>query len=167
MDSSASRMQRTQALWGAHAPAIARALLCYERDADLRQDLTQDVFLAMLASLERIEAADRPKAYLLRIVHNVATDHVAKEARHRWVALPESIVAPGRDPAERANAAHERERLIDAVRQLSLPYRQVVALALEGLDHAEIAESLGISQGTVRVRYFRAKDRLKELLGDA
>jgi RNA polymerase sigma-70 factor (ECF subfamily) len=160
-------MQRAQALWAEHASAVARALLCYERDADLRQDLAQDVFLAMLASLERIDSADRPKAYLLRIAHNVATDHVGKEARHRWVALDDRIEDPRHDPAEAAQAAGERGRLLDALRQLGLPYRQVMALALEGLDHAEIADSLGISQGTVRVRYFRAKERLKELLDHA
>lgn len=167
MGNQADRIRRAEALWAHFGPAISRTLVSCERDADRRQDLTQEVFIAILGSIERIEAAANPRAYLFRIAHNVAVDHVAREAKHSWVELDETIQDPGVDPSASADATGDRERLLDAVRQLGLPYRQVIVLALEGLDHEEIAEVLGIEPGAVRVRYFRAKTRLKELLHDA
>ncbi len=161
------RIERAQALWSQFGPAIARTLLSYERDADLRQDLMQEVFLAVLGSIDRIETANNPKAYLLRVAHNVAIDHVARESRHTWVELDDEVEDPNVNPESDAQAAGERKRLLKCVRRLRLPYRQVIVLALEGFDHEEIAEVLGIDRGTVRVRYSRAKARLKELLDHA
>ena len=140
--------------------------MSYERDAGLRQDLAQDVFLAVLASIDRIDAADNPRAYLHRIAHNVAVSHIAKETRREWVELEHDVCDPGADPAGHAGAADERNRLLRAVHRLRLPYRQVIVLVLEGLEHNEIAEVLGIRSGAVRVRLARAKAKLKELLSD-
>lgn len=167
MGLQADRTSGAEALWAQFGPAVARTLVSYERNADLRQDLTQEVFLAILGSIDRIEVAKNPKAYLLRIAHNVAIDHVARESKNTWVELDDRIEDPAIDPAGQADAASERDRLLEAVRRLRLPYRQVIVLALEGLDHEEIAEVLGIDRGAVRVRYFRAKTRLKELLDHA
>jgi len=165
VDRHTDRVRRAEALWSRFGAAISRTLLAYERDAYLREDLAQDVFLAVLASIDRIEAATNPKAYLFRIAHNVATDHVARESRRRWVELDDGITDPSVDPQGDAQSAVERERLLEAVRALRLPYRQVVVLVLEGVEQAEIAEILGITEGTVRIRLLRAKALLKELLG--
>lgn len=164
VDRNADRIRRAEALWSRFRAAISRTLLSYERDADLRQDLAQEVFLAVLASIDRIEAAASPKAYLFRIAHNVATDHVARESRRGWVELDDGLEDPHVDPQRDAQAAGDRERLLEAVRKLGLPYRQVVVLVLEGIEHAEIADILGIAPGTVRIRLLRAKEKLKELL---
>jgi RNA polymerase sigma factor (sigma-70 family) len=126
MRKHADRLARAQALWDQFSPAVSRTLLSYERDASLRQDLTQEVFLAVLDSVERIAAANNPKAYLLRVAHNVASDHIARESKHSWVELDEALVDPGMDPAGDAQAASERERLVEAVRRLRLRYRQAI-----------------------------------------
>lgn len=57
-------------------------------------------------------------------------------------------------------------RLQGAVRGLPLAQRQVMVLALEGLDHHEIARVLGISSGNVAVRLHRGKALLKAALGE-
>lgn len=56
------------------------------------------------------------------------------------------------------------QHLIDAVRRLPLSLRQVVMLTLEGLDYAETAAILGISENNVGVRMSRARDILRQLL---
>ncbi|HEX6993191.1 MAG TPA: sigma factor [Gammaproteobacteria bacterium] len=103
MDRQTDRVRRAEALWSQFGAAISRTLLSYERDAALREDLAQEVFLAALASIDRIEAAANPKAYLFRIAHNVATDHVARESRRGWVELDDGIADPGE--ARRARQA--------------------------------------------------------------
>lgn len=165
MRAEPEQIRKAEALWSEHGAAVGRTLMSYERDADLRKDLVQDVFLAVLASVDRIAAAANPKAYLFRIAHNVAVDHVARETRRVWVELDREIPDSRGDPAQRAGAADERERLLAAVRRLALPYRQVVVLVLEGFEPAEIADVLGIRGGTVRVRLNRARAKLRELIG--
>ena len=88
------------------------------------------------------------------------------EASTAWVELDEGIEDPHVDPQRDAHVAGERERLLEAVRRLGIPYRQVVVLVLEGVEQTEIAEILGITPGTVRIRLMRAKEKLKELLCD-
>jgi RNA polymerase sigma factor (sigma-70 family) len=53
--------------------------------------------------------------------------------------------------------------LLASVRRLPIPYRQVITLALEGMDYAEIAEVLGIEIGNVSARLTRARGLLRNL----
>lgn len=162
---ASGQVEKAEALWRQFGPAVLRILLGYERDEHLRQDLAQEAFLAVLDSVDRIQSANSPRAYLFRIVHNVAIDHVARESRRRWVELDEGMVDPHRGPAADAHACGEAARLLRAIQRLRIPYRQVLVLVLEELDHTEIAEILGIPVGTVRVRLLRAREQLKEMLG--
>jgi RNA polymerase sigma-70 factor (ECF subfamily) len=58
------------------------------------------------------------------------------------------------------------DKLLAAVRTLPLAHRQTALLALEGLAPREIADVLGITTNAVAIRMFRAKQHLRELLGD-
>jgi RNA polymerase sigma-70 factor (ECF subfamily) len=55
---------------------------------------------------------------------------------------------------------------MQAVRRLPLIQRQVVVLALEDLDYAEIGAVLGISENNVGVRLNRARASLRKLMGE-
>ena len=54
--------------------------------------------------------------------------------------------------------------MLAATRRLPVPYRQVITLALEGMDYAEIAEILGIEIGNVGARLTRARGLLRTLM---
>lgn len=145
---------------------LTRVLRSYEADRSLLQDLAQDVFLAILTSISRIAEAKHPKAYLLRIAHNVATDHISRESRK---PVPDDELDPPdtrSSPAQQLEAQHEQSRLVRAVSSLPLSIRQVMVLLLEDVDQSEIAEVLGISHGNVRVRINRGKQLLQEALAD-
>jgi RNA polymerase sigma factor (sigma-70 family) len=102
-------------------------------------------------------------AWARRIATNLALDHLKKVRRE----LPLLV-----DPVEetRANPGVQRERreqIERAFRELSPRLRAVATLALvEELPYEEIAEGLGISIATVRVRVFRAVRILRERLAD-
>jgi RNA polymerase sigma-70 factor (ECF subfamily) len=163
-------MEWAEALWREHSKGINRVLLSYEADRALREDLAQNVFLALLQSVERVRAADNPRAYLFRIAHNIATDHVAREARQRWSPLDGDgtgqLVDPAPTPEQASEHSSDSSRLMAAVRRLKLPLRQVVTLLLEDFNQDEIAEVLKLSPGNVRVRLTRAKQQLEEILRD-
>jgi len=155
-------------LWQQHQGAISRALLANESDPAARQDLKQDIFLALHQAAERLQAAELPRAYLFRIVHNVTVDHIARAQRHKWQPLDDDMQHQLLDscPSEQLGEAQQSQQLMQAVRRLSAANRQVILLAMEDLDAPEIAEILQISHGAVRVRLNRAKTELMELMQD-
>ena len=148
-------------------PALGRIAASYERNAALREELLQEILFAVFRSLPRLKEQAKLKTYAFRIAHNCCVDHVV-----RHVALPPTEDVQAELPSdgftpEQMLLGHERShRLVQAVRRLELPYRQVMTLLLEDMSYIEIGESLGISVANVGVRVNRAKTLLKEFLHD-
>jgi len=176
MVKSNNKNQQTEQLWHTFSGAIMRVLLSYEADPQLREDLAQEVFIAISQSFERVQTATNMKAYIFRIVHNIAVDHIAHSMRNKAdTYTPNEIGRLYRDgenlteqcPAEQLGQQQRQEILLRAVRALKPPYRQVMVLMLEDFSSPEIADILQISAGAVRVRINRAKAELKERLNHA
>lgn len=147
------------------APALARVAASYERDRGLREDLFQEICLAVASALPRLEDEAKLKPFVFRIAHNRAVSHVAKRVREPRPGPDADSLPSGAPGHEQALIASERTAaLLDAVRRLKLPYRQVITLVLEELSYEEIAAALGLTVSNVGVRVNRAKERLKELL---
>jgi RNA polymerase sigma factor (sigma-70 family) len=148
--------------WG---PALARIAASYERNPALREELLQDIMLAIFRSLPRLKDASKLKTYAFRIAHNCCVDHVVQHAAMPLTeGVPEALSSDGFTPEQVLLGYERTHRLVQAVRQLELPYRQVMTLLLEDLSYIEIGETLGISVANVGVRVNRAKITLKELL---
>lgn len=142
---------------------VTRAVTGEEHDAD---DAAQDAFLS---ALDRIDTYDRSRPFgpwLMRIAQNAAIDLIRRRNVRHAEPLDEAVTAKGRDPSQHAEAAEVRVALARALG--GLPERQRVAVTLfdiEGWPHAEIAESLGVPEGTVRSDLFHARRKLREALG--
>jgi RNA polymerase sigma factor (sigma-70 family) len=146
-------------------PALARIAASYERNSALRDELLQEIFIAIIAALPRLADPDKLKPFIFRIAHNRCLSHVTKQMRERDGEQQLDELVEVSDSHEQALLEHERgARLLKAVHQLSLPYRQVITLLLEELTYDEIAETLGISVSNVGVRVNRAKQQLKAVL---
>jgi RNA polymerase sigma-70 factor, ECF subfamily len=78
--------------------------------------------------------------------------------------MPEELASDTAPPDEQLMTRERSRRLVEAVRRLELPYRQVITLLLEDMSYTDIAEALGLTLTNVGVRVNRAKTRLKELL---
>ena len=132
---------------------LCRSLL---GNADDAKDAMQDAFIAVARNLESFRGESSVKTWSHRIAVNAALRVRARRGRHHYDDLPEDLAAqtPVRDGAVRR-----------AVTMLSLDHQLVLAMfALEGMTHPEIAETLGIPEGTVWSRLHAAKKRLAELL---
>lgn len=148
------------------APALARVVASYERDRALQDELLQDVLMAVVTSLPRLTQQDKLAPFVFRIAHNRCLSHVAKRMRERAHEEPLDELACDAASHEQVLIQQERsERLLEAVRRLALPYRQVITLVLEDMSYEEIAETLGITVANVGIRVNRAKQQLKVLLG--
>lgn len=146
-----------------HGPALARVARVYARTPADAEDLLQDILIAAWRALPGFREESKPRTWLLRIAHNRGMSW-AQRRRH---FEPEVEVREEPRVSEQLDEARRRRALEDAVRSLPDGQRQVAALALEGLVHAEIAEVLGITENNVAVRLNRARAALKQRLGGA
>jgi RNA polymerase sigma-70 factor (ECF subfamily) len=134
---------------------------------DVADDVTQEAFLRAWRSLDRFELGRPFGPWVCRIAANLAVNHV-RSPRAREEGLPDGhaetrTTAPG--PLGALLDAEGAKVLEKAMGQLPQEQRAVLVLrVVEELSYAEIAETLGISPGTVMSRLFRARERLAQAL---
>ncbi len=150
--------------YAAVARRVARAVLGDPDDAD---DAAQDALLSALVKLEQYDPRRPFGPWLLRIVANAATDRRRRRKVRRTEPLDPGLAASGTRPDTAAERSELSVRLRRALAEL--PERRRIAVVLfdvEGYAHAEIADILGIPEGTVRSEVFHARRRLRVLLAD-
>lgn len=160
------RELRYLTLLNANLPALGRLAGSYVRTGAEREDLLQDIALALWQALPRFRGESSERTFLFRIAHNHCINHITR--RRPMASLEEMEIDPpdgGRSPETTLNEEQDSARLTDAVRRLPLIQRQVVVLALEDMDYAEIGAVLGISENNVGVRLNRARATLRKLMG--
>jgi RNA polymerase sigma-70 factor, ECF subfamily len=146
------------------ARRVARAVLQHPDDAD---DAAQDAFLAAMVKLDQYDERRPFGPWLMRIVANAATDRRRRRSVRQTELLDEGLTAGGVRPDVQAEREVLQDRLRAALAELT-PRRRlaVVLFDVEGYSHAEIAQVLGIPEGTVRSEVFHARRRLRTLLAD-
>ena len=147
------------------APALARVVATYERDHALRDELLQEVLMAVFLALPRLTQPEKLKPFVFRSAHNRSLSHITRRMReraHEETGIDADLPTPSHEQA--LIRAERGERLLEAIRQLALPYAQVMTLILEDMSYEEIAETLGITVDNVGVRVNRAKKQLQERL---
>ena len=151
-----------------YGPALSRLAFGYERVAGAREELMQDIAIAIWQALPGFRGECSERTFVYRIAHNRGLSHACRQqpacASLEELPEPEEPVDPRPQPEEEVARAHERDRLRTAIRRLPLAYRQVSMLLLEELSQAEMAEVLGISENNVAVRLNRARKALREAL---
>ncbi|HEX4351262.1 MAG TPA: sigma-70 family RNA polymerase sigma factor [Polyangiales bacterium] len=153
------------ASWG---KAIVRLARSYELDAHKREDLLQDIHLALWRSLALFDGACSLRTWVYRVAHNAAASHVIRDRRHaakNFTTLDALDNSGARHHAVDGEHAATQNLLLDhvmtLVQRLNPIDRQVVLLYLEGLDAAEIGEVTGHSAGNVATKVHR----IKKILG--
>jgi RNA polymerase sigma-70 factor (ECF subfamily) len=151
---------------------VARRLT---RDPQAAEDLMQEAYTRAFRSWKQYEPGTNLRAWLLRIVHNLAIDNARRQQRQ-----PEQLGLEADDyylydrlggPAV-ADVDRLVERLspgpvLDALSGLALPFREVVVLVdLGDLSYQEAADVLEIPVGTVMSRLHRGRRVLKKALAD-
>jgi len=143
-------------------PVLGRTAAMYAPPGSDRDDLLQEIYLALLSALPRYRGESSLRTYVLRVAHNCGTRRVARR-RSAATSLDEGEHAsPAPGPDREAQARQDVERLATAMRELPLGARQVLVLTLEGLSQREIGHVLGIEENGVSVRLHRARSLLRE-----
>jgi RNA polymerase sigma factor (sigma-70 family) len=136
---------------------------------EVAEDLTAETFLKVVRAAERFDPArGSAKAWILTVARNVLTDWCRRARLRHYVSLGtmHDLVYEAPSPEERLLREEEVGRLLDAVATLTEPERELVGLRYgSGLDTAEVAQILGISEGSVRTRLWRVLGRLRGAMG--
>jgi len=158
----ADQYERIFAVYG---PALVRLTACYEWLPQAREDLLQEILLAIWRALPSFRGDCSEKTFCFRVAHNRCLTHVWRrgQSRESEGELPEAP-DPHKNPETLAIDSHRRETLLTAIRALPVNYRQVITLALEDLTAAEMATVLGVTENNVAVRLNRARKALRSIL---
>jgi RNA polymerase sigma-70 factor (ECF subfamily) len=136
-------------------------------------DLTQDTFIKAFQAINRFQGNCSFFTWLYKIAVNTTLSHLRRNRLRSFFSL-EKINEEGANAqiidqltdkrgADRDAYLRElQEKLNEALMKLSIPHRTVITLfEIDGLSHAEIAEIVGCSEGTVRSRLHYAKQFLQ------
>ncbi len=136
---------------------------------DVAEDLTAETFLKVVRAADRFDPErGTPKAWILSVARNVLGDWRRRARLRQYVPLGtmHDLIHEAPSPEERLLREEEVGRLLDAVATLGDADRELIGLRYgSGLDTAEAAQILGISEGNVRTRLWRALARLRGVLG--
>ena len=154
---------------GEHGAAISRMAYGYETVAGIREELVQEIALAIWQALPHFRGDCSERTFVFRIAHNRGLTHVwRRRPPQQSLEDLEEIdepVDPRPHPDEQLARINQRARLMLAIQSLPMTHRQMMVLMLEGLSYAEIAEVLGITENNVAVRLTRARKALKDAVG--
>lgn len=158
------------AVFLAHRSAVRRLLVARVQDAQLAEDLLQDLWLRLEGG--RIGPVGDPLAYLMRMAMNLAADRRIAEQRRTareaaWTALqPGGADQP--DQERRLASAEELARLQALLGSMPEPmHRALIMFRLEGRSQRAIAEALGLSVSGTEKLLARAYRRLIEFRLDS
>lgn len=145
-----------------YAGELMAIAMRYMKTKQEAEDILQDAFIKAYKNLASFNQQSSLKTWMTRIVINTALNALRKEhQKYQWNIEEAQEVADEYLPL---NNFHYME-LIGFIQRLPDGCRTVFNLyALEGYSHKEIAEMLGISTGTSKSQYFRAKQLLQEVI---
>ncbi|HTL57577.1 MAG TPA: RNA polymerase sigma factor [Candidatus Limnocylindrales bacterium] len=149
-----------------HGQALFAFLLNFTRNEADTRDLLQELFIKLAKSPHLPGEVREPRAFLLRLAHNLAIDLIRRRetrlrTHERWAGETLPLFAPVDEPDERAF----RESISAALGDLAPEQRAVVHLKLwEGLTFQQIAELMEIPANTAASRYRYGIDKLRQRL---
>ena len=149
-----------------YEPALRRLAGAYMEQGADREDLFQEIAMALWQAIPKFRGESSERTWLYRIAHNVSISSSAKLRRvgQREESIPESFDRPSAlsDAEQELLREEKRRRLTDSIRDLPAIDRQIVLLHLEHLSYGEIEEVTGLSETAIATRLTRVREKLKE-----
>lgn len=154
-----------EAIVTAHESALLRYAAGILNDAHAAQDVVQTSFIKLFRLWKPgSKPSDSIRAWLFRVTHNEAVDHLRREGRIRL--LHRRHAEESRPAENRAVPEEEKlERVLSSVAQLPPAERQVLLLRLqEGLSYRDISAVTGKTEGHVGLLLHNAVRKVGELV---
>jgi RNA polymerase sigma-70 factor (ECF subfamily) len=141
-------------------------------------DVLQDVFVKVFRGIKGFNGESSLKTWIYRIAVHEASNHRRGWIRRHWrepvsvddtespsAAAASQAASSERDPYQVLEQAEREVAVRHALASLAPPYRTVLVLReIEGLPYEEIAQVLGLAEGTVKSRLLRGRELLRRKL---
>lgn len=135
-------------------------------DISTAQDLTQETFLRILKARDTFKAHYTFKSWMFRIARNCHIDHFRRSSRRietNYVSPEERLKTKEASQQSELTDWENNDQLREALSRLSPEQREILFLArFEQLNYREIARITGHSENNVKVRVFRALNKLRD-----
>ena len=145
-----------------HAMVLQMCLGYMKGDRELAKDIAQEVFINIWNGLDSFKGDSNPKTWIYRITVNTCLLYIRLNNRTRTTSLNADNYSTAVE-----TGGHEEEQhlaLYKAIGELPKLERLIIMLVLEGVEYEEIEKITGISSINLRVKIYRIKKKMKELL---
>ncbi|MFZ1530244.1 MAG: sigma-70 family RNA polymerase sigma factor [Ferruginibacter sp.] len=144
-----------------HAPQVLHMCMAYTDNEALAQDLMQETFVKVWQNIRQFRGEAKISTWIYRIAINTCLGHLRSPKNAAPAELKETF-----DRADE-NGSIQKEQdiqeLYRAIHQLPEADRLIISMVLEAIPYEEIAASLNISEGNLRVKIHRIKQELTKL----
>lgn len=156
----AGKRQAQEKLYAMFSAKMFGICLRYCKNYDEAKDILQDGFVKVFSKLEQFNFAGSFEGWVRRIIVNTAIEKLRSQSRNVPLEYaPESFVEMEEDEFPLVSAAE----MLAMIQELPAQYKMVFNLyVFEKLQHKEIAEMLGISEGGSKSNLSRARAILQE-----
>ncbi|MDE0535400.1 RNA polymerase sigma factor [Tenacibaculum sp. L6] len=153
-------------LYDLYCDAMYTVALRYVKDSFTAEDVMQEAFIKAFKNMDSYKEEVTFGAWLKRIVINQSIDYL-KKRKLELISINEETTTLVDDDHENWNVAStiSYQDIVNCIQQLKEKYRIVLTLfLLEGYDHGEISQILGISEVSSRTHLLRGKKQVQEQL---
>ncbi|OKS85009.1 RNA polymerase sigma factor [Mucilaginibacter polytrichastri] len=150
-------MTTFEEIYNRYAPQIFRVCLGYTNDADQARDLVQETFISVWKGLPGFKGKSQISTWIFRIATNHCLRALEVSKRMPGAELPANLTEIYDEPQE-----DKLNFLYRCIAELEETDRIIISLELEGLPQTEIAAVVGLSNGNVRVKIHRIKEKLAQ-----
>ncbi len=151
-------------LYDLYCNAMLTIAVRYVKDTFLAEDIMQEAFIKAFKNINSYKEEVAFGAWLKRIVINQSIDWLKKK-KLELVAIDDEVITIVDEENWSVEPTISHQEIVSCIQQLKEKYRVVLTLfLLEGYDHGEISEIVGISEATSRTHLLRGKKKVQEQL---
>lgn len=137
---------------------VFRLCMGYANDTDAAKDLAQETFIKVWKQLPTFRNESSIGTWIFRIASNTCLRQIQKDKKMPKSELPLEI----KDEILDTNIEKDIQLLYQYISELQEVERIIISLELEDMHQKEIAEIVGLSEGNVRVKIHRIKEKLTQ-----
>jgi len=137
---------------------VFRLCMGYVNDRDTAKDLAQETFIKVWKQLPQFRNESSIGTWIFRIASNTCLRQIQKERKMSKSELPLEI----KDEISETNIEKDIQFLYQCISELKEVERIIISLELEDMNQKEIAEIVGLSEGNIRVKIYRIKEKLTQ-----
>jgi len=148
-----------------YAQSVYKFLLSLTHNEDTAEELTQETFYRATYSIDKYDGSCKVSVWLCQIAKHIWYQELEKRKKHDTHELSDDVPSSEISLEDRAILASDKATLYRAIHLLSEPMKEVVHMRLTGeFSFAEIGEIVGKSEAWARTTFYRAKQKIMEVL---